>query len=233
TFASDSRETEMRALGMDRLQHAVLPEGQARPEGQAGSVLAIRSAPAASKAAMLSRFTFSPVAGGIRVDLRQEPETDLGVPLLHEGFSFSVPARYTRVAWKGYGPGERYPDTGLGARFGEFRATVAELATPYVFPQENGQRSGIAWLELTDDGGTGLRLRATDAAGLAITVRPWSTAELDAARHHGELVPGDRVWVTVSLAQRGMGSNACGPALDPRWAIGGSPVSASVVLEGI
>ncbi|MFI5085786.1 MAG: glycoside hydrolase family 2 TIM barrel-domain containing protein, partial [Actinomycetales bacterium] len=58
TFASDSRETEMRALGMHRLQHAVRPEGKSRPkgqplpDGQAGFVLAIRSAPAASKAAM-------------------------------------------------------------------------------------------------------------------------------------------------------------------------------------
>ena len=47
------------------------------------------------------------------------------------------------------GPGEAYPDSRRAARIDRFEATVEELQTPYVQPQENGNR----WAELADPTG--------------------------------------------------------------------------------
>ena len=60
------------------------------------------------------------------------------------------PPRSTRVEWFGRGPGEAYPDTRLAARVGRFAASVDELQTPYVRPQENGARTEVRWATLTD-----------------------------------------------------------------------------------
>src|SRR4029079_14295357 len=45
-----------------------------------------------------------------------------------------------------------------GAGVGRWQATVTELATPYVMPQENGGRADVRWLELSDASGARLRL---------------------------------------------------------------------------
>lgn len=230
-FATHTPEPKQRAAGLDRLHHALLRNEQTIEADK--RLLAIRSAAAGSMSGLISRFTFTPVEGGTALSVFQSTHGDFPAELPMMGFTFAVPAAMANARWKGYGPGERYPDTGINTRFGHYSGTASSLATPYVFPQENGMRSGITWLELTDDAGHGLRLRAGDEQGLSIAVRPWTSAELDAAKHHGELVPGDHVWVTVSLAQRGMGSNACGPELAEEWKLNGGPVRASMILEAI
>ena len=40
-----------------------------------------------------------------------------------------------QVAWYGLGPHETYPDSRAAGRLGRYRATVDELATPYVVPR--------------------------------------------------------------------------------------------------
>lgn len=60
----------------------------------------------------------------------------------------------------GTGPGEAYPDSRQAVRVGRFRATVDELQTPYVRPQENGNRADIRWATFTDQAGNGLRVAA-------------------------------------------------------------------------
>lgn len=60
-------------------------------------------------------------------------------------------------------------------------------------------------------------MRITGEPEFGLTVRRWSTAELDAARHRPELTAGDRVHVIVDLAQHGIGSGSCGPGTLPRY----------------
>ena len=71
-----------------------------------------------------------------------------------------LPRDFDQVTWFGRGPGEAYADTGYGTWVGRFTASVDELQTPYVFPQENGNRSEVRWATLSDASGTGLGSRA-------------------------------------------------------------------------
>ncbi|HLR93751.1 MAG TPA: glycoside hydrolase family 2 TIM barrel-domain containing protein [Jiangellaceae bacterium] len=153
------------------------------------------------------------------------------LPLARIGLTFNLPATAKRIDYLGYGPYETYPDTGYGNVFGNHTATLDELQTPYVFPQENGNRAGVvdARIILTNGdsseaiGHTGLRI--TSEPGIGLAVRPWSTGELDRAAHHGALVPDGRTWVTLSCALHGVGSAACGPEPLPEYTLHARPVT--------
>ena len=137
------------------------------------------------------------------------------MPLPRVGVRFAVPAALRRVEWFGRGPGEAYPDTRLAARIGRFAAPVEALQTPYLMPQENGSRADVRWAELTG-GGAGLRLEGRPH--FALTVRPWTSEALAAARHPTDLVPDpDRLWVNADHALQGIGTASCGPGVLPPY----------------
>ena len=56
-------------------------------------------------------------------------------------------------------------------------------------------------------------------------------AQLDAARHPTDLLPGDRVWIDVDLAQHGLGSASCGPDVLPGHGLTASPTTFSLLWE--
>jgi beta-galactosidase len=92
---------------------------------------------------------------------------------------------------------------------------VDEMQTPYVHPQENGNRTGVRWARITAPDGTGLEIGGRPTFELA--VRRWTSADLAAARHPYELKPSDRVHLNVDLGQNGLGSASCGPGVLPQY----------------
>jgi beta-galactosidase len=156
-----------------------------------------------------------------------QPEGEWPGPIPRLGLVWSLPAELDTVTWYGGGPGEAYPDTHRAARIGRFTSDVDALQTPYVMPQENGRRAGVRWAELTG-GGAGVRIEALpveeeDQETFGLTVRRWTSADLDAAQHPADLVPGDRVWLTVDLAHRGVGTASCGPDVLPQHELHAAP----------
>jgi beta-galactosidase len=112
---------------------------------------------------------------------------------------------------------------------GRFAATVDELQTPYVMPQENGSRIEVRWATLADGGGAGLRVEGRPH--FAFAARRWTTEDLDAAQHTAELQPRDRVWLTLDHAQQGIGTASCGPRELPQYRLEVRPASFAVVLR--
>ena len=102
------------------------------------------------------------------------------------------------------------------------------MANPYVFPQENGHRAGVRWATLTDAAGNGLLVEGQPTVGL--TVRRWTTEDLDVARHTSDLVRGDRVWLNIDVAQNGLGSASCGPGVLPEHRLEAESRSFAVAL---
>jgi beta-galactosidase len=102
---------------------------------------------------------------------------------------------------------------------GRYEESVDALQTNYVFPQENGNRSDVRWLEFrpTERRTNPSGLRITGDPDLAFSARRWTIADLDQARHAAELVPRDRIWVTLDTATQGLGTASCGPALPPEY----------------
>jgi beta-galactosidase len=213
-----------RRVGLDRLQHrvdqVVLEEG--------ALVVRARVAPAATDLGVGVTYRWTAFDGGLRLEVGIVPEGEWPCPLPRAGLRMAVPDGLRRVEWFGRGPGEAYADTGRAARVGRFAATVEELQTPYLYPQENGNRRDVRWATLTDGGGRGLRVEGEPTIDL--TVRPWTSEQLDQARHPTDLVPGDRIWVNLDLAQQGIGSASCGPGVLPAYRLDPAPVSFAVRL---
>jgi beta-galactosidase len=215
-----------RAVGLHRVQHRI--DG-VDIDDDGYVVVRTRVAPAATDLGLRTTYRWSAAAGALRLAVEVVPEGDWPCPLPRLGLRMAVPAGLDNVEWFGRGPSEAYADTGRAARIGRFAASVAALQTPYVYPQENGNRADVRWATITNDQGRGLRVRGEPTIDL--TVRPWTSEQLDEARHPIDLVPGDRLWVNLDLAQQGIGSASCGPGVLPAYRLDPAPATFSVLLD--
>ncbi len=125
------------------------------------------------------------------------------------GVQLRLPKCNDRVRWYGRGPGESYRDSKAGQRVGLWQATVDELFTNYIFPQENGNRTDVAWVAAT--GVRGMGLLAWSEGLFDFSAHWYDTVDLEQARHTYDLVRRDTVTLNLDQAQTGLGSNSCGP----------------------
>ncbi|MEV5276969.1 beta-galactosidase domain 4-containing protein [Streptomyces sp. NPDC052002] len=132
-----------------------------------------------------------------------------------------APGRFDRITGALLGIGGPYPDSCQAVRVGRFCATVDELQTPYVRPQENGNRADVRWAAFTDRAGNGLRVAGEDPFHFA--ARRWTDRQLDAARHHSDLVPGPVIHLHTDHAVQGLGTAAVGPGVLPQYRLGLAP----------
>ena len=135
------------------------------------------------------------------------------------GMDFKLFSEYKNVKFYGYGPDENYIDRNSGSRLGIFETTALKNKSPYLFPQETGNRCGVRWLEVTNDIGTGLKFEAIDKP-FEMSVLPNSVYELENATHQEELPIPHYTWVRILAAQMGVGG-------DDSW---GAPVHREYLL---
>ncbi|MCU4742717.1 glycoside hydrolase family 2 TIM barrel-domain containing protein [Natronoglomus mannanivorans] len=150
--------------------------------------------------------------GAITVAIRLETEGDFShVPTLPRiGLELEVAGGLDRATWYGRGPGECYRDSKRANLLGRYERDVADLHTPYVRPQENGNRTDIRWVALTDGGGIGLH---ASGDGLSdFVAHRYTTADLEAADHRNDLPERDEITLRLDHAHNGIGSGSCGPA---------------------
>jgi beta-galactosidase len=203
-----SREAAWRSMGLDRLRHRLVAVSVE------GSVLTVRSRVGAAGRDLLFDVEYRWSARGeteVEVTVAVSADRDLPAVLPRVGIELELPRELGQVAWFGRGPGEAYPDTGYAQRVGRFDSNVDDMQTPYVYPQENGRRADVRWAQVSDRAGRGLRITADPVCGF--TIRRWSTAQLDRARHHAELHDEGRLFVTLDAAVQGIGSASCGPGV--------------------
>jgi beta-galactosidase len=151
-------------------------------------------------------------------DLLVEHEVDLGpdlVDLPRVGAVLELAPSLERVEWYGLGPWENYPDRRASAVVATHRATVDELWVPYVLPQENGHRGEVRRLALTDASGLGLEVEGRPTIGFSAS--RYTADDVARARHTVDLVPRDRILLSLDHAQRGLGTASCGPDTAERY----------------
>lgn len=155
-------------------------------------------------------YAFRP-DGSLRLRVSGEPndrweEQDI---LLRLGVGLVLPGELEQVAWYGLGPGESYVDTCEAQRVGLWQGTVTDLATPYVFPQENGNHMGTRWLTLTDPRGRGLLVAG--APQINFSAHHCTAVDLDDATHANEVPWREEIYLNLDDVQHGIGSASCGP----------------------
>jgi hypothetical protein len=223
---------EWAAAGLHHLQHRVDGVESRSSDGGAEIVVTTRVAPPSLAWCVhcTYRYVFDGL-GRLAISVEGRPEGDGPATFARTGLVTALVPSLREVDWYGLGPHETYPDSKTAGRLGRHRASVAELETPYVVPQENGHRSDVRWCQVSD-GHRGIVVAGAPMFGFS--AHPWSTQALAKALHQDELVPEPRTWLHLDHRQYGLGSAACGPGpLEPyvltsgpfRFAFGLWPVS--------
>ena len=128
------------------------------------------------------------------------------------GLQMTIPGRMDKVTWYGRGPGESYPDSKMANGFGVYKKTVDELYTPYTYPQENGNRSDVRWVSLTDTYGTGLL--AVGLPQLNFSAHRFTVEDIEKAKHTCDLIPREEITLHLDYRKNGLGTS-CGPGQLP------------------
>ena len=141
--------------------------------------------------------------GRVDVCLHYDPVEGLGV-MPEFGMITKLDADYNRVRFFGLGPEENHIDRRQGARLGIWEYRAEENLTPYLMPQECGNRTGVRWADITDAKGRGLRLWLN---GGEFSALPWTPHELENAAHGFELPPVCYTVLKMSAIQMGVGGD--------------------------
>ncbi|KAF0994810.1 glycoside hydrolase family 2 TIM barrel-domain containing protein [Geobacillus sp. TFV-3] len=157
--------------------------------------------------------------GSIRVKAKYHGVKNLP-PMPIFAVSFKVPADYDQLEWYAMGPEENYVDRSKGARLGIFQNQVADNVSPYLKPQESGNRTGVRRVSLTNCNGQGIKISSVTEP-LECNFSPYTAFELEHANHHYELPNIHYTVVTVAGRQMGVGG-------DDSW---GAPVHDEYVIK--
>ncbi len=208
---------DWRQTGLDKLTRTVESfEVKTLAPGRVQVIVVARSA--AATGAFVHRATWTLRGDGI-IELanRVEPSGELP-PLPRVGVVLQVAPGFERFRWYGHGPDENYVDRKQSEFVGVWSRDVKDLYTPYVRPQENGNREGVRWFTLTNAAGRGLMVVA-ETELLAVTALHYSVADLDAAKHAHELKARPETFLSLDAAQCGLGNGSCGPGVLEKYSV--------------
>lgn len=194
---------------LDKLQHRT--DGVTAEQLAAGTVRVVaktRVAPPVIGLGFACEYVYTITGDGrIQLEVHGIPHGPLPPTLPRLGLQLALPGVFDQVQWFGRGPSESYRDTKQAQRFGLWQATVDELFTNYIFPQENGNRTDVSWVRFADRRGRGIR-----CAGVPnFSAHRFTTLDLETARHTTDLVKRDFITVSLDHEHNGIGSGSCGP----------------------
>jgi hypothetical protein len=190
-------------------------------------------------------------SGDVVIKTAVTPRRELP-PLPRIGLQVRLPGAFDQFAWYGRGPHESYADRKESARIGLYRGTVQDQYVPYIFPQENGNKTDVRWAAVTDVNGMGLlaapaltaesRESRLDSdypisnpepriSSLNVSVHHYTTEDFTSARHTYELVRRDETILNLDHAQAPLGSASCGPGPLDKYLVKAEPSAFSVVLR--
>lgn len=215
---NDARQIarEWRKAGLHRMQHRIANVTCESLHRQAVRVQVVsRVAPPVLSTGIDCDYTYTVYGNGeVHIEVHGMPQGVFPV-LPRIGLLLTLPGALNQVSWYGRGPGESYVDSKLANRVGVYACHVDELYVPYVFPQENGNRTDVYWAAFTNLRGQGLL--ACGCPTLNFSAHRFSPQDLERARHTSDLQPKDEITLNLDYRHHGLGSNSCGPAPWPEY----------------
>ncbi|MCL2479502.1 MAG: DUF4981 domain-containing protein, partial [Treponema sp.] len=162
-------------------------------------------------------LTVTEAAPGLPMIMEAVFDLDQDLPELPKvGIMAEIPAFYNEISWFGLGPDESYPDRLAGVMPGRYKLGIADFEVPYVVPQENGNRSGVRDFTLISSDPSRSNITICCEKPLNIGVSRYSQENMWLACHTWELKDlskgqGGKYFLSVDIAQRGVGTATCGP----------------------
>jgi len=149
--------------------------------------------------------------GALTVNVSYKAGTNELPQLPRFGMIMSLYNSYNNFSYYGRGPWENYSDRNCSSQIGIYSSKVSDQYVPYTRPQENGYKTDLRWLTLTDKDGKGIRIEGLQPI-CASALQNWPE-DFDAGlskknRHINDITPNrNEVILSVDLAQRGVGGD--------------------------
>lgn len=140
--------------------------------------------------------------GSIKVQNTLRPKKDM----IRFGNQLQVDQGMNQMIWYGNGYHESYVDRMKSTCVGIYSGTAENLTHNYLKPQENGNRTEVRWVKITDQEGLGLKFSAVDHY-LNASIWPYSMDALETATHIHELKKESHNTVNIDYGQRGVGGD--------------------------
>jgi beta-galactosidase len=128
-------------------------------------------------------------------------------PMIRFGMQTFIPKDFNHMTWFGRGPHENMFDRKTGSAIGIYSDLVENLIHPYVMPQENGNRTDVRWVALSNKEGIGLLVSDVGGTNLSVSAWPYTMEDLESAKHNHELIHREFITFNIDYKQRGVGGN--------------------------
>jgi beta-galactosidase/beta-glucuronidase len=239
TWGDERAAIHWREVGLDQLQERATEVEVAQPASQAVRIV-VHSVSEVKEDAVLPKLPKPPArfecdyvytvygSGDVVIDTHVVPEAE--VPFLPRiGLQMLLPGGYEQFTWYGRGPHETYVDRKEAAQVGVYSGTVDEQYVPYLVPEENGNKTEVRWVALTNEDGVGLL--ASGDRWLEVSAHHYTTEDLTQAKHTYELKRREEITLNLDYAQSGLGSASCGPGRLEKYQLKPEEVRYSVRLR--
>ena len=126
------------------------------------------------------------------------------------GMIMSMDEEFENFTYYGRGPWENYADRNHASQLGIYNSKVSDQYVPYTRPQENGYKTDLRWLTLTNNEGKGICIEGLQpicASALNNLPEDFDPGLTKKYRHTSDITPRSEVILCVDLAQRGVGGD--------------------------
>jgi beta-galactosidase len=140
--------------------------------------------------------------GDIVVEMQYEPGAEKRAMMTRMGSELVLAPGLENITWYGRGPVETYIDREF-ERVGIYKSTVDKEWVEYSKPQENGNKTDVRWVALTDARGVGLL--AVGDAPLGVRATHYTKEDVEQAGYTFQMKPHPQVLLNLDGRQMGVG----------------------------
>jgi len=144
-------------------------------------------------------------SGVVDVRFAMKPDRSNLPDIPRVGMKLTMPGEFQTMSWFGRGPQETYWDRKSGARFGIYSGAVDSQYVEYSRPQENGNKTDVRWLLLSDSQGLGLLFAGKPE--LSVSARNYRDEDLEGVRHQYMIERRPFLTVHIDYQQMGVGGD--------------------------
>ncbi len=127
------------------------------------------------------------------------------------GMVMQLPFELNNLSYYGRGPEENYIDRNTASFIGLYESNVADQYYAYARPQENGHKTDVRWLKLTNQTGCGLKIVANEQPlefnALHFTTADFDPGEKKLLRTMADILNGNFVELHIDHKMMGLGGD--------------------------
>lgn len=121
------------------------------------------------------------------------------------GMQCGIERSYENITWYGKGLMENYIDRNYGFDAGIYSQNIFDFMEPYAVPQENGNRTDVRWMALSNKSNEGLLIVADSL--LSMSAWPYTEENFEKSKHTIDLKDAGYITLNIDLVQMGVGGN--------------------------